>query len=296
MDNVRGSILMVLAMLGFAIEDMFIKLLSAHLPAGEVMMILGVGGVLLYWIALRRQNVPLFSTVFFERGVVLRNIAEFVGTGAFVTAFTLGEISTTSAIMQALPLVVTMGGALFLGQQVGWRRWTAIFVGFIGVIIVINPQPSGVDPLALLALVAVLGLGSRDVITRPLRGQIHSLQLAAYGFVTIIPLGATMMVLQGETPVVPTGIDYLYLLLCISIGVVAYYLLILASRIGELAVVAPFRYTRILFALTVGAVVFAETLELHMLVGCAIIVMSGIYTFYRESRARRASLSSSVRV
>lgn len=291
MDNIRGAILMVLAMAGFALEDMFIKQVSAHLPTGQVMILLGVGGVLVYWVMMARQGLRLFSPVFFERGVILRNVMEFVGTGGYVLAFTLGALSSTSAILQAMPLVVTMGAALFLGQKVGWRRWTAILVGFVGVLIVIQPWKDGVSLISLLALVGVFGLSLRDVATRPLKGHIASLQLAAYGFLSVIPMGVLMLALDDRTVQMPTLDDAVRMTLCVLIGVTAYYMLIAASRLGDVAFVAPFRYARIVFALIIGATVFNEPLSPHMLTGSAIIILSGIYTFYRESRSRAASLS-----
>ena len=296
MENIRGAILMTIAMAGFALEDMFIKLASENgMPTGQVLIILGALGTMAYWAFMLPKGIRLLSPKLIEKGVVIRNIGEFIGTGAYVLAFTSGALAATSSVMQALPLFVTMGAALFLGQKVGWRRWTAIGVGFFGVLLVIQPGSSNYDPLLILAFIGVLGMAMRDVTTRALKGHLHSLQLAAWGFLTIVPLGWAILLYSGESFVRPTTLQWVYIVAGVLIGTGAYYLLIMASRLGDMAVIAPFRYTRIVFALAVGLIVFDEgdSINSVMLLGVLIVITSGIYTFYRESRSRSASPSSS---
>ena len=190
-----------------------------------------------------------------------------------------------------MPLVVTLGAALFLGQEVGWRRWSAIGVGFIGVMIVIRPSTDGIEATALLALVGVFGLSMRDVVTRNLPPHIHSLQLSSWAFLLICPLGLLMMAVMGDAAGMPDPTSALYMTGAVVIGVTGYYVLVLSTRIGDMAVIAPFRYSRIIFAMIVGYTVFNERPDVHTYVGAIIIVASGLYTLYRESR-RRASLTA----
>ncbi|OUD10908.1 hypothetical protein BVC71_05430 [Marivivens niveibacter] len=293
MENVRGAILMSLAMAGFAIEDMFIKLTKDFgMPTGQVLAVLGLMGGMVYWAFMAHKGIPLITRKLTDRGVMIRNLGEFVGTGCYVLAFTGGALSSASAVMQALPLFVTMGAAIFLGQQVGWRRWTAIGIGFIGVLMVIQPGGENFDPYLALAFVGVLGMAGRDVQTRALHGEIHSLQIAAWGFFTIVPLGIAVMAAQNTAPILPTSTQWALLVGATVIGTGAYYMLIMASRLGDMAVIAPFRYTRIVFALIVGIVVFDEADQINslMLIGVLIIITSGIYTFYRQYLSRHASL------
>lgn len=294
MENIRGAILMTLAMAGFAIEDTFIKLATQDgMPTGEVLSLLGLMGMLIYWGFMLPKGIPLISRKLVEPGVLLRNAGEFIGTGSYVMAFTLGALSAASAVMQALPLFVTMGAALFLGQKVGWRRWTAIGTGFLGVMLVLQPGSDNFDPTLLLALLGVLAMAARDVGTRALKGHLHSLQIAAWGFGSIIPLGIVLMLVMGAAPIMPSPLQWAYLVGSVLIGTGAYYMLIVASRIGDVAVIAPYRFTRIVFAIAIGFIVFHEGKEINavMILGVLIIITSGIYTFYRESRTRRASLS-----
>ena len=156
MENVRGSLLMVLAMAGFALEDMFVKSLSERLPVGEVLALLGAGGAMLYASLAIYRRERLISGDLLRGAVIGRNLTELIGTMAFVCAIAFTPLAQASAILQATPLAVTLGAALFLGEQVGWRRWLAIIVGFVGVLIVIRPGTEGFSVLSLLILTTEL--------------------------------------------------------------------------------------------------------------------------------------------
>ena len=139
MDNLRGCVLMVLAMAGFALEDMFIKRLAAAMPVGQIIALVGLGGAVIFAAICAAQGRRLWSRDLLARPVILRNLGEMAGTLCFVSAIALTPLSQASAIIQAMPLAVTLGAALFLGAPVGWRRWTAILAGFAGVLMVVRP-------------------------------------------------------------------------------------------------------------------------------------------------------------
>ncbi len=286
MDNLRGALLMVLAMAGFALEDMFIKQTSGVLPTGQVLMMLGLGGGLVFAIIAQARGKSIFSRDFFQRNVMARNFFEMLGTAGYVLAFTLSELTTASAIAQAMPLFVTLGAAIFLGQEVGWRRWSAIGVGFIGVLIVIRPTTDGIELTALLAVIGTFGLSMRDVVTRNMPKHIDSLQVSSWAFLLIIPVGYLMMLVMGHDFGVVGGASAIGMTFAVAVGVTGYYLLVLATRIGDMAFIAPFRYARIIFALFIGYTVFDERPDIYTYVGAIIIISSGLYTLYRESRSR----------
>ncbi|MFQ1700910.1 DMT family transporter [Loktanella agnita] len=294
MDNIRGSILMVLAMLGFALEDMFIKQMAGTLPVGQILILLGIGGALIFGTLARVYGDPLLSRALLHPAVILRNTGEVVGTLGYVLAIALTPLSSASAILQATPLVVTMGAALFLGETVGWRRWAAVSVGLCGVLLVIRPGLDGFDANSLFAVQGVIGLAIRDLATRRVPAHITSRQLSTYAFVIVIPTGAAMLFfnLAGQTPVMPDTENTLRMVLAIIAGVGGYYAIVAATRIGDLSMIAPFRYTRLIFALIIGFLVFGERPDLLTLIGAGVIVSSGIYTFWREARLRRTSLAS----
>jgi drug/metabolite transporter (DMT)-like permease len=286
MNNLRGILLMVVAMAGFTLEDTFVKLAAATLPVGQILLMLGVGGTTIFATLARAGGARLITPVLLTRPVMIRNLAEMLGTMAFISAIAIAPISTVSAIIQATPLAVTLGAALFLGASVGWRRWTAILVGFTGVMLIVRPGGAAFDLGAVLAVFAVFMLAARDLATRVVPGRISSMVLATYGFATVIPAGAILLVFSGGA-VMPDHGAWLALLGALAVGPVAYYAIIASVRVGDIVVVTPFRYTRLLFALVVGVLVFNERPDALMLAGAAIIIVSGLYTFVREARLSR---------
>ncbi|WP_050931302.1 DMT family transporter [Aestuariivita boseongensis] len=289
MDNLRGAAWMTAAMLGFAVEDMFIKLLAGSLPTWQIILILGMGGGLAFGLAARAQGQRLFSRAALSPAVLMRNTGEVLGTLGFVTAIALIPLSTASAVLQATPLVVTLGAALFLGEAVGWRRWSAIFAGFIGVLLVIRPGMEGFDLYSLFALQAVIGLAIRDLATRRVPRTISTEQLSFWAFLVLIPAALLLGAVLGAPPVRPQGWDWLYIGFAIPLSVFAYYAIVAAMRVGEVSFVTPFRYSRILFALVFGMAVFGERPDALMLVGAALIVASGLFTLWRERKHRSSA-------
>lgn len=287
MENLRGAGLMVLAMLLFAVEDMLIKLMAGSLPIGQIVGMLGLGSVLLLAILLRLQGQPLFDRQMLTPAIALRAFGELVGTIGFVTAIALIPLSTASAILQATPLFVTLGAALFLQESVGWRRWTAILVGFCGVLLIIRPGLEGFNWQSLFALQGVIGLGIRDLATRRVPPHTSSLQLSFLAFLVLIPASALMMWANGEVFTLPEGQGMIYFTCALLIGIGGYYCIVAAMRLGDISFVSPFRYSRILFALVIGIGVFGENPDALTLTGAAIIVSSGLYTLWREQHMRR---------
>lgn len=290
MDNTRGAMLMVAAMLAFAIEDMFIKKLAeSGVPLGQLILYLGLGGALAFGIVVRARGEALLSPALLKRGVILRNIGEIVGTLGFVSAIALTPISSASAIFQANPLAVTLGAALFLGAPVGWRRWTAIGVGFAGVMMIVRPGAADFDPRSIYAVVAVVGLALRDLATRTVAREVSSMQLSAWGFAMLIPAGLFMFWLTGQAPVTFLPWQWGFMAAALLCGLLGYYSIVAASRLGDIAFVTSFRYSRMLFALIIGALFFGERPDLLTLAGAALIVGSGLYTLLRERRLTRAA-------
>ncbi|HBG97522.1 MAG: DMT family transporter [Rhodobacteraceae bacterium] len=281
MENLRGAALMTGAMGAFALEDMFIKLLARDLPVGQILMLLGAAGAAVFALIAAARGEAVLSRDAFARPVLWRNAGEIIGTTGFVTALSLTPLVSASAILQALPLAVTLGAALFLGARVGWRRWSAILAGMAGVLMILRPGFDAFEPASLFAVLGVVGLALRDLATRVVAPRISSFQLSAYGFAMLVPLGLAMLAL-GAGPVPLAAGDLGLLAALVVLGVVGYYLVTAAMRVGEIAFVTPFRYSRMLFALAVGVTVFGERPDGWTLAGAALIVASGIYALLRE--------------
>lgn len=286
MENLRGIALMVAAMAGFALEDMFVKQIAEVMSVGQILATLGLGGALAFGAMAMMRGQRLWSRALLTRPVLLRNLGEVTGTLGFVYALALTPLAVASSILQATPLVVTLGAAVFMGAQVGWRRWSAIAVGLCGVLLIVRPGLSGFDPAALFAVLAVFGLALRDLATRATPRSVGSLQLSTYAFAMLVPLGLGLMAM-GDGPVPVDAATWALLAGALVMGVAAYYAIVEAMRVGEVAVVTPFRYTRLIFALIIAMLVFGEQPDTLTLAGAAIIIGSGLYTLWREARLSR---------
>ncbi|MCE0506501.1 DMT family transporter [Roseivivax sp. GX 12232] len=284
MDNLRGALLMILAMAAFAVEDAFIKTAARELPTGQILIVIGVVGGLFFGLLARRRGIRLFTRDLLDPPIMVRNISEILGTIGFITAITTIPLSTASAVAQAMPLVVTLGAALIFGEPVGWRRWSAIFAGLAGVLVIIRPGLQGFDPNALWAVLAVVGLAGRDLSARAVPGRVPHMQLAAYGFLTLIPTGLILLAASGARLVWPDLLHAGLLAGAVGTGMIAYYAITSASRTGDVSFVTPFRFTRMLFALAIGIAIFGERPDALTYLGATVIVGAGIYTFLRERR------------
>ena len=286
-ENLRGIGLMAGSMALFAVEDMFLKFSAQTLPTGEILLIIALFGWAFFAALARMKGERTLTPVAFSPWVVARNVGEMIGTFAYITALASVPLATVSAVLQAMPLAVTMGAALFMGERVGWRRWTAIAVGFAGVMLVIRPGLDGFRPAALWVLVTVAGLGLRDLASRAIPARISTTQVSAWGVASVAVLGAAMMPFQ--TPLIPTPPQSAMLFGAIIFGTGGYWAITAATRTGEVSVVSPFRYSRLIFAIAIGAAIFAEYPDRLTLAGSAIIIGSGLYAFARErGRAKPA--------
>ncbi|MCZ4351436.1 DMT family transporter [Roseovarius aestuarii] len=290
MDNLRGSLLMVISMTGFAIEDMFIKLLSDRMPVGQILIILGLAGAIIFALMARAQGERVFVPEMFSRAVMLRNLGEMIAAMGYTMAIALTTLSSASAILQATPLAVTLGAALFMGAQVGWRRWGAILIGFMGVLMIVRPGLDGFQPASLLAVASVIGLAIRDLATRTIPGTMSSMQLSCYGFAALAPSGAILLAFSGGA-IIPTATDWGLLACAVAFGVLGYYFIVGAMRIGDVAAVTPFRYTRLVFTLLLGVTILGERPDVWTLTGATVIIVMGLYTFMRERRLSRSALA-----
>jgi drug/metabolite transporter (DMT)-like permease len=285
MDNLRGSLWMVAAMAGFSVEDMFLKSAAASLPVGQILMIFGAGGMIGFAVLVARRGERILHPAILSPAILIRCVFEVAGRLFYTLAIALTPLSSASAILQATPLVVVMGAALVFGERVGWRRWTAIAVGFAGVLIILRPGLDGFTPLSLLAVLGTLGFAGRDLATRAAPPVLSNLQLGVYGFAMMVPTGAILLAVSGGAAL-PSALAAGQLAAATVIGVLAYYALTSAMRMGEVSVVTPFRYTRLVFALILGATVFGERPDAATLLGSAVIVGSGIYTLLRSRRVQ----------
>lgn len=287
-QNLRGILLMVASMALFGVEDMFLKWAAVGLPVGQIIFVSGAFGLPVFVAMAWVQGQRIVVRAALQPAVTARNIGEMIGSAGYVAALATVPLSTVSAVLQAMPLAVTMAAALFMQEQVGWRRWTAIAVGFAGVLLVIRPGMDGFRPEALYVLVTVAGLTLRDLASRRIPAVVTTAQVSAWGLMAVAVLGAGMMLASGEVRAVSAG-QGLVLLGAVAFGTAGYWAITAATRTGEVSVVAPFRYTRLVFAMAIGALVFGEWPDGWTYAGAALIIGSGLYSFARERARKRAS-------
>jgi len=289
-NNIRAGLYMVLSMAGFTINDTLIKSLFNALPVSEVMAIRGLILTVLIFVLLVYNGFLSRIKEVLTPLIGLRASMELFATLAFLTALPLLPFASLSAILQALPLVVTLGAALVFGEKVGWRRWLAIAIGFIGVLIIIRPGSSVFQIASVFMVISVLFAAARDLATRALPETTPSLLVSGATATLVTLFGGALTTVQGNWQAVTTeqGITLAFAAGFLFFG---YQFVIMAMRIGEVAYVVPFRYTSLLWAIGLGYLIFDEIPDVYTLIGSAVVVSMGLFTLYREVKLSRSKLS-----
>lgn len=288
--NARGALFMAIAMAGFTCNDALVKSVTGDMNTGQIMFVRGLMTTVLV-VAIARWMGALGSwRIVLQPVIVLRMAAEILASLAYISALGAMPLANTAAILQALPLAVTLGAALFLGEKVGWRRWLAIIAGFAGVLIVIRPGPEGFSMAAVYVIASVVGAAARDLATRRIDRDVPSLFISVITAISITVIGGALIVPMGGWQ--PMSMPVLGRLAAASmLLLVGYQAIVSAMRSGEISFIAPFRYTSLIWAIAIGFLFFGELPDLWMTVGVSIIVASGLYTFYRENRRRAEAVA-----
>jgi drug/metabolite transporter (DMT)-like permease len=290
--NLRGALFMAISMAGFTINDTFVKMATQEMNVAQIMFVRGLMATAM--IAALSWHMGALRPVSFiwKPGVLARSVGEMAATVTFLAGLAHMPIGNASAILQALPLAVTLGAVLFLGEKVGWRRWAAIFVGFLGVLIIVRPGMEGFSQYSLLILACVFAAAFRDLATRRAPADVPSL------FMTLVT--ASMISLTGLALIAPFGgwtpmsARSLFILFAAAGFIIFGYLFIInAMRAGDIGFIAPFRYTSLIWALGLGFLVFGDIPDQATILGAALVIGSGTYSFYRE-RVRARHIQSAV--
>jgi len=296
-DNLTGALLMMGSMAAFTFNDAMIKSLSEQVPLFQVLFLRGVLTTLLVALIAWRMGALGRRLPRADRGPVAWRIVGEIGAAYFfLTALFNMPIANVTAILQALPLTITLAAALLFREPVGWRRMTAILAGFIGVMLIVRPGTEGFTLYSLYGLAAVAFVTLRDMATRRLSREVPSMQVTLVTSAAIMVAFGLASAAQGWAPLdARAGL----LILGAAVMLIGGYLFsIMVMRVGEISFVAPFRYTGLLWALILGWVVFGDWPQAITLAGAALVVASGIFTLTREAQlgrqaraARRKELS-----
>lgn len=281
-DNLKGAALMAYAMAAFALNDTCVKLAARELPLMQVVLLRGLVASLAIGAALVLLRAPLRIDRRDLGLVLLRGLVEAGAAWTFLTALVHMPIADLTAILQALPLAVTLGAAVFFGEPVGWRRWAAIGAGFFGVLLIVRPGTEVFTISSLLGLLTVALAATRDLVTRRLSRGVPTLLVTFTSTAMVTAMGGVLSLGTGWIAPVPV---HWALILCAAIFVTtAVGAIVAAMRVGEVGFVAPFRYAGLVAAMAAGFVVFGEFPDALTLAGAAIVVGSGAFAFWRERR------------
>ena len=280
-ENIVGSCLMILSMAAFAGEDSVIKALSEELPVSQIIFLIGIGGSSVFAITgvlLKREIlVPEINSL----PMHARIVTEIFGRIFYSLALSLTSLSSTTMILQATPLVVVIGAAIFFNEKIGVVRWLAIGLGFVGVLMIISPEEAEFSLLSLLAIFGMLGFAFRDLASRAASPKLNIFTLGCHGFLSLAVAGIILGLILGQSFLTISGDTWLFLAAGVLLGVVGYGSLISAMRIGEVSAITPFRYTRLIFGLSIGYFIFNEHVGINAAIGCVLIVLSSFTVLYR---------------
>ncbi len=293
-DNLRGVMLMCIAMLAFTTGDSLMKAVTQDLPLFQTIFLRGILTTTVLLAlgtkTLGRHNLraALWPAPRDRKLTALRSLAEMAASVTFFTALLHMPLATLSAIMQSIPLAVTLTAALLFAEPIGWRRLLAISVGFIGVLLIIRPGTSGFDFWSVMGLASVACVVLRDLSTRRISSQTPSVIVSIWSSAIVLCMGAIGAYFQGWTAVQP---QHAWLIVGAAIVlIIGYMTSVMVMRVGEIAVVAPFRYTALVWAILFGWILFDTLPDSMTMIGAGIVVASGIYTIWREAARRKAAV------
>ena len=282
-DNARGSLLMVGSMAGFTLNDACMKVLLNEVPFFQAILLRGLLTLVLMVLLSRWLGGFDFRMPRKDWGLVLlRSLSEICATYFFITALFHMPIANVTAILQVLPLTVTLTSAMLFGDRLGWRRLLAIMIGFVGVMIIVRDGLTGLDSYAMYALIAVFFVTVRDLCARRMSDGVSSITVALIGGLGVIGFSAVGAIGEDWVAISPKSVA---LMTAAAVFIVGGYLgSIMTMRVGEISFVAPFRYTSLLWALLLGFVVFGDWPDQLTMLGIVIVVLTGAFTFYRERK------------
>jgi drug/metabolite transporter (DMT)-like permease len=287
-NNLLGIFWMIASMAAFAIEDAFLKTVTKQVPVGQVLMIFGLAGLVVFAFMAKRVKAPIFQSHVLTRNMLFRAVFEFFGRLFYILAIALTPMSCATAILQAAPLFVVLGARVFLREKVSTQTWVAIFVGLAGVLIILRPSADDFSALSLLAVVGTLGFVGRDLFSRTAPSSLTKEVLGFYGFSTMVIAGACYAVWDGKAFVSLQSHQMLMIAAALVAGVFAYTALMTAMRTGSIGAVTPYRYSRLLFGTSIGVMVFDEQLNAPVILGCAVVIGAGLFIGWQNQRRQPA--------
>ena len=283
--NAKGAFMMSIARVAFVTNDALMKILFADMEVFQAMFLRGSIAVpIIAFLAWYRKCLLVRFTIIDFVLLCVRAAAQIGMATCFLTALSHMPIANVSAIMQAVPLSLIVVAALFLGESVGWRRWSAVVIGFCGVLLIIRPGTDGFDSYTTLAVGAVAFATINDLVTRYLPNRVPAL-LAALFSATAVSMFSGAMILDLPWQAV-TPFNWLILSFCGLTIAAGYFFQVMTMRYGDLSFVAPYRYVGMVWAIILGLLIFGEWPDAFTAIGTLTVVLTGLYAVYREQLRR----------
>ncbi|MDG1497947.1 MAG: DMT family transporter [Amylibacter sp.] len=286
-ENIRGAIYMCLSMVGFVFNDAVIKYASTDIGIYQSIFVRGCFAVIIIGAACLYsgvfKNIPGKSD---HKLIFWRTVAEIFATVTFLTALFYLPIANITAILQALPLTVTLAASWFLGEKIGWRRGIAILIGFCGVLLIIQPGTDEFNIYSSLGVVCVAFVTLRDLVVRKFSTKIPTLYVAFITATAIALVGGFLtFAYEGWTPM--KLMEIVLLFIASSLIFIGYFFAISAMRVGQVSFVSPFRYTIMIWAILLGYFIWGDIPNNLTLIGISVVIGMGIFTFWREARLQK---------
>jgi drug/metabolite transporter (DMT)-like permease len=285
--NRRGILAMIGAMACFVVNDALVKYASQTMPATQLIFIRGVMATLLVLAVVQAVGATRRIREIARGWVAVRAGVDAVGTVLFLVSLFHLPLANATAINMTSPLVITVLAALFIGERIGRPRWLAVGAGFLGVVLVIQPTAEGFNGYSLVCLLSTVFLAVRDIVTRRVHVAVPSILITLSNTVAVMALAGVLSLFEGWRPFSTFEIGLLAV--AAAFLATAYFLVVIGTRHGDLSLVAPFRYTALLFATIMGFVVWGDTPNGLAWCGIALVIASGIYVLRASRRARAAS-------
>jgi drug/metabolite transporter (DMT)-like permease len=282
--NIRGIIAMWLAMAFFVINDIFVKLAGESWPVHQIMAVRGImaSSLVLGYIFYLGQQGQLKELL--HPLVILRGLCESMVAFTFITALISMPLADVTAILMISPLLITIAGAFFLGEDVRWRRWLAVAVGFVGMLLVVRPGGADFTFATVLAIISACGVAVRDLVTRAVPATVPSLVVTVCSTIAVMLAGMTLSAFKPLAAYNATAFYHcIGAALTVALG---NYAMVMAFRNVEVSAVAPYRYTLIIWAVFGGYLVFNNSPTPVAWLGIILIIGSGVYTINREKKAK----------
>ena len=283
--NYRGILAMIGASACFSANDAATKLAAKWLPPSEIVAIRGLFTFLFAFmiVAARRELSQVHYIT--DRVLLVRALMESIAGLLLVSSLALMPIANVIAILLSQPFLLAIIAVLLFKEAVGVRRWSAVVIGFVGVLLIVKPVAGAFDPTSLLAMGAALFTLTRDLLTRQIGKEVPTTVITLATAIAGLVVGALGSI-AGKW-VVPDAFSVFIVALSGAFIVLAYIFIVIAFRNTEVSVVAPFRYTIVVFAVAFGFFLFAEIPDSLSFTGIGLIVGAGLYMLHREAMQRR---------